>query len=198
MRPLSWIRSAHLCPDLDEASEQLTTHQKQLKAQVKLQVDAEDGYAEKKRQLAAVLKELSKLEAQIKAQEVTLNQERPKHIKLQEEARHVANRLTTAEKELGPLAQTHEAHAAEIKQLEAELRAVEKAFEKFEEAHASQADITLQQDMVPLLPRSSERLTVAADGKVPHAQGAGEHQDVGAAPGARQDQPQPQRRRRGH
>ena len=48
---------------------------------------------------------MTKLESQIKGQESSLNQERPKFIKLQEEARHTTNKLANAEKEIGPITQ---------------------------------------------------------------------------------------------
>ncbi|KAL5014287.1 hypothetical protein ScPMuIL_008557 [Solemya velum] len=119
--------------DIDELSEDLTRKQHILEKENRKRERIEDEIKDKKKEQGKMVRELTKIEQQIKESEVELNKKRPLYIKAKEKTAHMIKKLDGARKSLKSAKKTHDNHEQEINELEKELEDVERKRQEYEE-----------------------------------------------------------------
>uniref|UniRef100_T1IVB8 Structural maintenance of chromosomes protein n=1 Tax=Strigamia maritima TaxID=126957 RepID=T1IVB8_STRMM len=109
--------------------EKLTAKKEKIEAELK----------EKKKSAGQFMRELSKIEQEIREAELRVSNKRPMYIKTKEKTTHIQKKLESAKKSLKAAKKADELHMQEIKELEKELAEVEARRNEFEEAVAGES-----------------------------------------------------------
>ncbi|XP_071960355.1 structural maintenance of chromosomes protein 1A-like [Antedon mediterranea] len=139
--------------DIDRYQDDLKDKARDLDRATRKRESVEDQMKGKKRELGQLQQELAAIEKDMRETESELNKKRPLYIKSKEKTSHTQKKLETAKKSLKSSKKAHEAHSAEISQLEEEFGAVEKTREEWEErleeeSQSQGRDFTLEDSQV--------------------------------------------------
>ncbi|KAL4706076.1 hypothetical protein ACJJTC_001674 [Scirpophaga incertulas] len=111
--------------EIQSLEEDLQHKQTELTKVEKKRQKAEDALKDKKKESGVMQRELAKIEQEIREVEAEISKKRPTFIKAKERVTHTQKKLESAIKTLEQARKAHEAHQADIRKLEDELRAVE-------------------------------------------------------------------------
>ncbi|CAH2980605.1 unnamed protein product [Chilo suppressalis] len=139
--------------EIQNCEEELQHKQSELTKIEKKRQKAEEALKEKKKEAGAVQRELAKIEQEIREVEAEISKKRPTFIKAKERVTHTQKKLESAVKTLEQARKAHEAHQADIRKLEDELRAVEEAKTAWERgaqgaAANTRADVHLEEAQI--------------------------------------------------
>ncbi|XP_041979071.1 structural maintenance of chromosomes protein 1A [Aricia agestis] len=140
--------------DIQNNEEELQHKQSELTKIEKKRQKAEDALKEKKKEAGTAQRELAKIEQDIREVEAEVSKKRPTFIKAKERVTHTQKKLESAIKTLEQARKAHEAHQADIKKLEDELRVVEEAKAEWEgstgtsAAAGGRADVHLEEAQI--------------------------------------------------
>ncbi|XP_026761933.2 structural maintenance of chromosomes protein 1A [Galleria mellonella] len=139
--------------DIQNSEEELQQKQSELAKVEKKRQKAEDALKEKKKEAGTVQRELAKIEQDIRDVEAEISKKRPTFIKAKERVTHSQKKLESAIKTLEQARKAHEAHQADIKKLEDELRQVEEQKATWEQSilgtsHTGRADVHLEEAQI--------------------------------------------------
>ncbi|XP_053610167.1 structural maintenance of chromosomes protein 1A [Plodia interpunctella] len=113
---------------------------------------ADDALKEKKKESGTIQRELAKIEQEIREVEAEISKKRPTFIKAKERVTHSQKKLESAVKTLEQARKAHEAHQADIKKLEDELKLVEEQKAEWEASvgtgHTGRADVHLEEAQI--------------------------------------------------
>ncbi|XP_067855244.1 structural maintenance of chromosomes protein 1B-like [Heptranchias perlo] len=111
----------------------LQANNKVINSQQIKQATTEEEMRAMKKELGKLNRELQQVEKEIKAHESNLNEKRPSYIKAKENTRHRMKKVETARKSLKNSEKQYSIHQQEVKELESELKDVNKVWKEFEE-----------------------------------------------------------------
>ncbi|XP_026313988.1 structural maintenance of chromosomes protein 1A [Hyposmocoma kahamanoa] len=138
--------------EIQNYEEELQHKQNELTKIEKKRQKAEDALKEKKKETGAAQRELAKIEQEIREAEADISKKRPTFIKAKERVTHTQKKLESALKTLEQARKANEAHQADIRKLEEELRQVEEQKAAWELAagtsHAGRADVHLEEAQI--------------------------------------------------
>ncbi|XP_073956370.1 structural maintenance of chromosomes 1 [Choristoneura fumiferana] len=138
--------------EIQNLEETLQHKQTELTKIEKKRQKAEDGLKEKKKESGTIQRELAKIEQDIREVEAEISKKRPTFIKAKERVSHTQKKLESASKTLEQARKAHEAHQADLRKLEAELRAAEQQRQTWETAAlgqpAARADVHLEEAQI--------------------------------------------------
>ncbi|XP_022082517.1 structural maintenance of chromosomes protein 1A-like [Acanthaster planci] len=139
--------------DIKRFGEELKGRNDELRRATDRRDKVEDRIRDKKKELGQLTRELAAIEKDTREKEVELNKKKPLFIKAKEKTSHMIKKLETAKKSLKSAKKANESHMGEIKELEAELEAVEakrlEYEERIEEESQSQGrDLELEEEQV--------------------------------------------------
>ncbi|KFB52700.1 AGAP002947-PA-like protein [Anopheles sinensis] len=129
--------------------------------------EADEILKEKKKELGKVTREMAKKEQEIRELEAETSKRHPMFIKAKEKVAHTQKKLDGANKTLEQARRAHEAHQADIKKLEDELRAVEDLRAAFEnevdgESKKRGSNVHLERDLVQAYDRLKQQADATA------------------------------------
>lgn len=140
--------------EIQSLEEGLQQKQSELAKIEKKRQKAEDALKEKKKEAGAVQRELAKIDQEIREAEAEISKKRPTFIKAKERVTHTQKKLESALKTLEQARKAHEAHQADIKKLEDELKQVEEQKATWETTtlgtttHTGRADVHLEEAQI--------------------------------------------------
>ncbi|XP_075978364.1 structural maintenance of chromosomes 1 [Anticarsia gemmatalis] len=139
--------------EIQSMEEELQHKQSELAKVEKKRQKAEDALKEKKKEAGTIQRELAKIDQEIREAEAEISKKRPTFIKAKERVTHTQKKLESALKTLEQARKAHEAHQADIKKLEDELREVEEQKAQWETTtlgttHTGRADVHLEEAQI--------------------------------------------------
>ncbi|CAH2270118.1 jg7655 [Pararge aegeria aegeria] len=138
--------------DIQNAEEELQSKQSELAKVEKKRQKAEEALKEKKKETGAAQRELAKLEQDIREVEAEVSKKRPTFIKAKERVTHTQKKLEGSIKTLEQARKAHEAHQADIRKLEEELRQIEEQKAQWEAtitgSSHTRADVHLEEAQI--------------------------------------------------
>ncbi|XP_048478795.1 structural maintenance of chromosomes protein 1A [Plutella xylostella] len=126
--------------DIQNLEEEVQHKQAELAKVERKRGKAEETLREKKKEAGAVARELAKTEQEIREVEAEISKKRPTFIKAKERVTHTQKKLESALKTLEQARKAHEAHQADIRKLEEELRVIEEEKATWERTATGQAN----------------------------------------------------------
>ncbi|KAJ0176378.1 hypothetical protein K1T71_007557 [Dendrolimus kikuchii] len=139
--------------EIQSLEEDLHHKQQELAKVEKKRQKAEDALKEKKKETGTVQRELAKIEQEIREVEAEISKKRPTFIKAKERVTHTQKKLEGALKTLEQARKAHEAHQADIKKLEDELKEIEEQKASWEQtsvghSNGGRADVHLEEAQI--------------------------------------------------
>ncbi|KAJ8722343.1 hypothetical protein PYW08_004745 [Mythimna loreyi] len=139
--------------EIQSMEEDLQHKQSELTKIEKKRQKLEETLKEKKKEAGTVQRETAKIEQEIREVEAEISKKRPTFIKAKERVTHTQKKLESALKTLEQARKAHEAHQADIRKLEDELRQVEEEKAQWETStlgttHAGRADVHLEEAQI--------------------------------------------------
>ncbi|CAK1580677.1 unnamed protein product [Parnassius mnemosyne] len=139
--------------EIQSAEEDLQQKQNELAKIEKKRQKAEDALKEKKKEAGTIQRELAKIEQDIREVEAEVSKKRPTFIKAKERVTHTQKKLESSIKTLEQARKAHEAHQADIRKLEEELRQVEEQKAAWEQSilgtgPSGRADVHLEEAQI--------------------------------------------------
>lgn len=119
--------------EIDELAAEMARKTQILEKETRKQQRIEDEVREKKKEHGKLIRDITKMEQQIKESEVELNKKRPLYIKAKEKTAHLIKKLESARKSLKSAKKANESHEQDITELEQELKVVEQKRVEYEE-----------------------------------------------------------------
>lgn len=139
--------------EIQSMEEDLQHKQSELAKVEKKRQKLEESLKEKKKEAGTVQRETAKIEQEIREVEAEISKKRPTFIKAKERVSHTQKKLESALKTLEQARKAHEAHQADIRKLEEELRQVEEEKATWERsavgaATSGRADVHLEEAQI--------------------------------------------------
>ncbi|XP_038220762.1 structural maintenance of chromosomes protein 1A [Zerene cesonia] len=138
--------------EIQSCEEDLQYKQTELAKIEKKRQKAEDALKEKKKAAGTAQRDLAKIEQDIREVEAEVSKKRPTFIKAKERVSHTQKKLESAVKTLEQARKAHEAHQADIRKLEGELREIEEQKASWEQSQlgtsATRADVHLEEAQI--------------------------------------------------
>ncbi|CAG5045613.1 unnamed protein product [Parnassius apollo] len=139
--------------EIQSTEEDLRHKQNELAKIEKKRQKAEDALKEKKKEAGTIQRELAKIEQDIREVEAEVSKKRPTFIKAKERVTHTQKKLESSIKTLEQARKAHEAHQADIRKLEEELRQVEEQKAAWEKSilgtgPSGRADVHLEEAQI--------------------------------------------------
>ncbi|XP_072949682.1 structural maintenance of chromosomes protein 1A [Epargyreus clarus] len=138
--------------DIQTNEEELQHKQQELTKVENKRQKAEDALKEKKKEAGTAQREVAKIEQEIREVEAEVSKKRPTFIKAKERVTHTQKKLESAVKTLEQAKKAHEAHQADIKKLEDELRVIEEQKAAWEQTIVgtshTRADVHLEEAQI--------------------------------------------------
>ncbi|KXJ80531.1 structural maintenance of chromosomes protein 1A [Aedes albopictus] len=144
--------------------EDLESKQQDLTLIEKKKEEADDVLKEKKKEAGKTARDLAKIEQEIREVESEMSKKHPMFIKAKEKVAHTKKKLDSAMKTLEQARKADEAHQADIRKLEDELKGIESKMKTFEDEIAGESkkrgsNVHLEQNLV----QEYDRLKQKAD-----------------------------------
>lgn len=148
--------------EIQSMEEDLQYKQQELTKVEKKRQKVEEGLKEKKKEAGTAQREVAKIEQEIREVEAEISKKRPTFIKAKERVTHTQKKLESALKTLEQARKAHEAHQADIRKLEEELKQIEEQKAVWEQSaghgHSGRADVHLEEAQI----REYEQLKMKA------------------------------------
>ncbi|CAG4982583.1 unnamed protein product [Colias eurytheme] len=138
--------------EIKSCEEDLQYKQTELTKIEKKRQKAEEALKDKKKATGTAQRDLAKIEQDIREVEAEVSKKRPTFIKAKERVSHTQKKLESAVKTLEQARKAHEAHQADIRKLEGELREIEEQKATWEQTQlgtsATRADVHLEEAQI--------------------------------------------------